>query len=186
MSTDPHGVRFQKGLLDMRKNLLLLLMVTLALGCSPSFKVIETTDRFEPNSRRLTSSPIKIDSPRHAEGEISLSFGYFQSASLPDGAFTMTISHYSDLWALPDEVKIRVDDRVESLRPSQPSKQNVDIGRVSEHLTVEVPELLLRSMLAASILELRLVAQDRQIDRMIEPEAQDLMREFYTEVRGRR
>ncbi len=170
----------------MKATILTILIALLAVGCSPAFRVIETTDSFEPNSRRLTSSPIKIKSPRHGEEDLSLRLGYYQSVKVPGGLFTITITRYADLWVLPDEVKILVDGKVTSLRPRLPSVQEVEIGRVAEHMTVEVPEELLQAMISAPRVEFRVLApaSDLRIDRVMRSENQDLLREFYLEVRG--
>ncbi len=169
----------------MKVTTLTILIALLALGCAPSFQVTETTDRFEPDNRRLSSSEIKIKTPRGQKNDLGLRLDYYESPETPDGFFAMTISHYGDLWVLPDEIKILVDGVVTSLRPRQPSHQEVEIRRVSEHMTVQVPELLLKSMISASTLEFRLKAPDQQIDRVIKPEAQAHIRDFYIEARGR-
>ncbi len=163
-----------------------ILIALLALGCSPSFRVIETTDRFEPGSRRLTSSPIKIKSPRRGDADLSVRLGYYESVQVPDGLFSMTITRYGDLWVLPDEVKVLVGGEVTSLRPRLPSVQEVEIGRVAEHMTVDLPEDLLRSMISASEVEFRVLApaSKLRIDRIMKPENQTQLREFYMEVRG--
>ena len=172
--------------IDMKATMLTILIALLVVGCSSSFRVIETTDSFEPDSRRLTSSPIKIKSPRRGEEDLSLRLGFYESVKIPDGLFTMTITRYGDLWVLPDEIKILVNGNVTSLRPRLPSVQEVEIGRVAEHMTVEVPEKLLRAMISAPRVEFRVLApaSDLRIDRVMRPENQDLLREFYLEVRS--
>jgi len=164
------------------KALILFSSLFFLLSCSQQFQILQTTDKFAPGKKIISTTPITVKASNPFDlAELQLEFGYIDS---PDTSLKFFNFIYTgEEWAFIESLKILIDGKVFKVYPSQkPKHQIMSLGLVSELMVVKIDNEIFSLMKNAQQIDMRVMGDNRSFDFSFDDELKEDFKEFVKNI----